>query len=74
MVQLGGGIVERVPLRLRVLDTDLTERCGCVAGLGASVVERVPVGPGLDLVEQCCARTLGAAHLAMAHQFVVCRH
>ena len=45
-----------------------------MAGLGASVVERVPVGPGLDLVEQCRARTLRAAHLAVAHQLVVCRH
>jgi len=52
VVQLGGGGVDRVPLRLSVvLDTDLTEPCGHVAGLGASVVERVPVGPGLDFVE-----------------------
>jgi len=44
------------------------------AGLGAGIVERVPVGPGLDLGEQCRARTLRAADLAVAHQLVLCRH
>ena len=75
MVQLGSGVVERVPSRPAVLYADLRKQpCGHVAGLSAGGVERVPVRPGFDLVEQCRARTLRVAHLAVANKLVLCRH
>lgn len=42
--------------------------------LSTGIIERVPVGPGLDLAEQCGARTLRVPNLAVSQQLVLAGH
>jgi hypothetical protein len=45
-----------------------------VIELGTGVVERIPMGPSLDLVEKCCAWTFSDADLAVSQKLVLWRY